>query len=499
MTGRRVPAMPVHDAIEGVTDDWLIAESILVTEQKGNNPLWRADPVLWAKERVDTFLWSKQREIITSVRDNPLTAVQSCHSAGKSRTAATVIAWWLDVHPPGEAFVVSSAPTQKQVQAILWREINAMHSKFNLPGRTNLTEWYINNQLVAFGRKPADYEPDAFQGIHARFMLLVLDEANGLPASIWDSGSTMTSNKHARILAIGNPDDPSSEFAKKCRKDSGWNVIKISYRDTPNFTKEVVPEYLNELLIDPDWVNQKAREWGEDSALFSSKCLGEFPESTASGVVMKADALACRELQLPESGVREAGIDVGAGGDRTVIRERVGMRAGRESVFVSNDPMQTIGQLVECINEWGIQRVKVDEIGIGWGLTGRLRELSSKHNIGNTTHNAEVVGVNFAGKALDHERFQNARAEIYWTIGREYSRLRMWDLENVDDDVLEELCAPKYEIMDSKGRIKIEPKLHVIQKLGRSPDRAEALLLAYAGTHWYGSFPSNDFTSMKLI
>lgn len=483
----------------GIHNDWLIAESMLTLGEKGTNPLWRSDPVLWAKERLGHHMWSKQRELMYSVRDYDETAVQSCHNVGKSFTSATVVCWWLDVHPAGEAFVVTSAPTDKQVKAILWREINRMHARGNLLGRTNLSEWYMGKELIAFGRKPADYDPDAFNGIHAKYVLLVLDEANGMPKELWDSGSTLTSNKHSRTLAIGNPDDPTSEFAKKCRPDSGWNVIKISYKDTPNFTNEDVPEQIRDLLISPGWVEKKEREWGADSALFASKCLGEFPENMSSGVVMKADAQACRLLQFPAAGAHEAGIDVGAGGDRTVIRERIGMRAGREEIFVSNDPMATVGQLVEAINKWGVTRVKVDEIGIGWALTGRLRELSSKHNMVGTTHNAEVVGVNFANQALDPDRFQNARAEIYWTIGREYSRLRMWDLEEVDDDVLEELCAPKYEIMDSKGRIKIEPKLNVIQKLGRSPDRAEALLLAYAGTHWYGSFPSNDFTAQSLM
>lgn len=444
-------------------------------------------------------LWSKQKEILYSVRDNPLTAVHSCHEVGKSFTASLAVAWWIDSHPPGSAFVVTSAPTDKQVKAILWREINKMHERGKLPGRTNLSEWYIGKELVAFGRKPSDYNPTAFQGLHAQYMLLVWDEACGIPQMMWDAGSSLVANADARTLAIGNPDDPLSEFAKKCAPTSSWNKIHIGYEHSPNFTGEPVSEDLKSRLIHPHWVKEKAKEWGPDSALFTSKCKGEFPEQSTDGFIQLNWLNACRHLELPEGIPVEAGVDVGAGGDRTVIRERRGMRAGREESFVDSDPMRTVARIVEKINEWGVTRVKVDVIGIGWSLAGRLRELSSAHNYGDTTHSAEVVGINFAEASAFPDRFINLRAEVYWTIGREYSRLGRWDLSNVDDEVFQELTAPTYKIMDSKGKIKIQAKEELRSILGRSPDRADALLLAFAGGDWVASMPSSQSMGQSLL
>lgn len=460
---------------------------------------WARNPVAWATEKMGLEIWSGQKEILRSVATHPLTAVKSCHEIGKSFSAALTVCWWLDTHPPGSAFVVTSAPTDKQVKAILWREIGRMHRSGGLPGRTNLSEWYIGSELVAFGRKPADHDPTAFQGLHAQYMLLVLDEACGMPATMWDAGSSLVANEHSRTLAIGNPDDPLSEFAKKCRPGTSWNVIQIGYKRTPNFTGEPVSEKLKSLLIHPSWVEEKAKEWGPESALFKAKCEGEFPDQNTDGFISLAWLQACRNLELPEGTPVEAGIDVGAGGDRTVIRERRGMRAGRERSFVDADPMSTIGKIIETINEWGIQRVKVDVIGIGWSLTGRLRELSSRHNHTGTTHNAEVVGINFAEASVQPERFINLRAETYWTIGREYSRLGRWDLSNVDDDVFQELTAPSYKIMDSKGKIKIQAKDELRTILGRSPDRADALLLAFAGGDWVGQMPSQQSMGQSLL
>lgn len=440
------------------------------------------DPVAWAKDRAGVDLWSKQRDTLEAVRDNPRVAVHSCHSTGKTYNAGIAAGWWLDVHPIGSAFVVTTAPTGPQVKALLWREINRLHASAKLPGRVNLTEWYINNELVAFGRKPSEYNVSAFQGIHAQYVLVILDEACGIPSTFWVAAETIASNEGSHILAIGNPDSNDGVFARVCQPDAGWEVIHIGYDHTPNFTNEGVPEKLRNALISHRWVDERRNDWGEDSALFQSKVLGQFPSDNADPwtVVPLSFVTPCRYLELPEGDVVEAGIDIAAGGDRTVIVERRGMRAGRINAFRSADPMSTAGQLIECINEWNVQRVKVDVIGVGWGLYGRIRELSSQHNpSGDTTHSAEVVPVNFAEKSNYPKRYLNKRAEVWWTVGREKSRLNLWDLTILNDDAINELTTPKYEIMDSQGKIKVERKEEVIKRLRRSPDIADALLLAF--------------------
>lgn len=448
------------------------------------NLRYRRDPVAWAEERAGLELWSKQREILYSLRDNPNTAVKSCHSAGKSFISAVATCWWIDVHPPGLARVITTAPTSSQVDAVLWFEIGRLHRRLDLVGECKIREWSIGRQLVALGRKPPDHQQAAFQGMHAKFLLVIYDEAFGIPKNLWDEGTSLASNEYARQLAIGNPDGPG-EFEDRCKPSSPWNTIHISYRHSPAYTGEKVSKSLAENLISRRWVEERRNDWGEDSALFVSKCDGDFPkQGDPFSVVPHHWAARCRVNELPSDDIVEAGIDVGAGADRTVIRERRGMRAGREEVFVDDDPMRTVGRLVEKIVDWGVQRVKIDVTGIGWALAGRLRELSRKHNPTSKecTHSAEVVRVNFGeGPSPGNEgKFLNRRAEIYWTIGRELSRLELWDLTTVEDDVIHELTASRYEIMDSKGKIKVEPKKNVIKRLGGlSPDRAEALLLAF--------------------
>lgn len=439
------------------------------------------DPVLWAKERAGIHLWSKQRDIIESVRDHPETAVHSCHNAGKSALAAVASCWWIDAHPPGSAFIVTTAPTAPQVKAILWREIGRIHRRAGLSGRTNLTEWYLGGELVGYGRKPDDKDPTGFQGIHAEHVLVVLDEACGLPKALWDAASSLTSNDGSRTLAIGNPDDPHSEFADICKPGSGWSVVHIGWEHTPNATNEQVPDVVRKSLISSKWVESRVKRWTKRSSLYRSKVEGLFPTDSERGMIPWSWLVACRQVQLAADGKRCAGLDVGGGGDRTVLRERVGPRAGREETWDESDPMRLAGDISLKLQEWDIERVVVDVVGIGWGLAGVLKERSRRHNLveADTVHNAEVVAFNAAETSNQPRRFANKRAEVWWEVGRELSRLGTWDLEDVDDDVFDELVEPTYKTMDSFGKIKLEPKDDIRKRLGHSPDRADALLMAF--------------------
>src|SRR5689334_4681109 len=131
-----MPGLVVLDPIDAV--DLAEALALAEAEQAADHP-YLADPVGWVQGVLGEHVWSKQREIAEAVRDHRKVAVPSCHEAGKSWLASRIVAWWLAVHKPGEAFAVTTAPTAPQVRAILWREINRAHRKGNLPGRTNLT------------------------------------------------------------------------------------------------------------------------------------------------------------------------------------------------------------------------------------------------------------------------------------------------------------------------------------------------------------------------
>lgn len=486
----------IYAQLPQVDDAWIAGvDEVLSPAQER----WRRDPVGWATSR-GIELWSKQREILEAVRDHKNVAVRSCHEIGKSFTAGLTVCWWIDTHPAGDAKAVTTAPTDKQVKAILWNEINRQHSRLKLPGRTNLDEWYLGKEMVAFGRKPSDHDPSAFQGIHALYFLIVLDEACGVPKSIWDAASTLGANKNSRFLVIGNPDDEHTEFAA-CLGSPDWHNIRVSYRDTPNFTGEPVSERLRDLLIHPDWVAERRRKWGEGSALFTSKCEGEFPRGTSPFIVIPVTWLErAKKIEQPPSRPVVAGLDIGAGGDKTVVRLRYGTKLGPSFSFQDSDPVRSVGLVSRLLREHRVERVNYDSIGVGWAVGGALREASSKHNTtGVTTHDAEVVGVNFGESPTPgtESLYLNKRAEAYWRL-RDLVRLDQVDMSALDDETLQDLSTPVYETLDSKGKIKIEPKEDIIKKLGRSPDEGDAVVYAFYEVATEGSLSAGAVDVAQL-
>lgn len=296
----------------------------------------------WAKYRLQEDFWSAQTDITASIIENRYTAVHSAHDLGKSYTASRIAAWWIDTHPAGEAFVVSTAPTAAQVSAILWREIAKAHRKGALQGRINRAgypQWYFGSELVGYGRKPADWEESAFQGIHAKYVLVIIDEACGVDQNIYNAVDALVTNEHSRVLAIGNPDIPGSHFQNVCKPDSGWNVIHLDGLRSPNMTREriigddpenpkypllaalmehegipyatePVPDNLRDLLVSELWIEERLRRWGgmasldvkeytgkpvelgelvaqraAQSPLITSKVRGIFPTTSTDGVI----------------------------------------------------------------------------------------------------------------------------------------------------------------------------------------------------------------------
>lgn len=400
--------------------------------------------------------------------------------------ASRIAAWWMETHPPGEAKVISTAPTFRQVETILWGEINdaaqraaSLGNPFN--GRVLSTEWKLGNRVMAFGQKPSDHSLHAFQGQHAKYLLVIIDESCGVVSQFWTAARALMTGPYCRFLALGNPDDPGSEFAKNCANDK-FNVIRISAFDTPNFTDEWIPDELRHVLVDHAYVEEMAAEYGEESPTYISKVLGEFPDEADDAVVRLSALRACA---LPQETPRsdnellpvELGVDFGAGGDQTVIVERRGPTVGRVWRDGGRDPMHVAGLVLNAIRETNASRVKADVIGIGYGIVGRIRELGN-----DGAHNAEVIGVNVAESSTQPHRFQNLRSQIWWEIGRKLSDDLGWDLSALDEKNRErfvsQLTAPKYR-HDSSGRIVVERKDETRARIKRSPDDADAMLLAY--------------------
>lgn len=437
------------------------------------------DPVLWVEKKLNKPLWSMQRRILEAVRDYRYVAVQSCHGPGKSFTASCAASWWIDVHELGSQFLVTTAPSWPQVNSILWREIRRRHREGDLPGRiTQDCHWHMgaitkrdnaSEELVAMGRKPADYDESTFQGIHARYFMAVLDEAGGIPESLWNSVLALATNENSRILAIGNPDDPNSRFAKICRPGSGWHVIKISAYDTPLFTGEPVTQEMAESLVSPLWVEDRKRDWGEGSPIWQAKVLGEFPDVSDEYLISPALIAKCQNVvDLPGLELGKYGLDIARfGTDYSVMYRNRGGVVRLAKAWSKKDTMTSAGLAAQQLNSHGDHKIPchVDIIGLGAGVFDRLRELGH-----------DVVPHQGSQRAHNPAKFKNRRSEVWWTF-RELMEEGLIDLDPADERLAAQLGSVKWTV-DSAGRIEVESKEDILERGLPSPDHADAAVMS---------------------
>ncbi len=433
------------------------------------------DPVGWIGERLGEHLWSKQVEIAESVVANRYTAVRSAHATGKTHIASRLIAHWLSVHPIGEAFAVVTAPTAVQISAVLFRELRVAHHKGQLGGYITQGSdpmWKTDSgEIIAIGRKPQDADPTAFQGIHARFVLVVIDEACGVPAALYEAVDSLATSESARVLAIGNPTDPAAHFAEICKPGSGWNSIHVDGLESPNFTGEEVPDSLAELLISPTWAEERERRWGATSPQFQARVRGEFPDLSDDTLIAPAWIEAAQHRSLAGLSAGCYGVDVSRmGGDETVIYRNRGGHVRLVWAGSKQDTMATAGRVARTLREDGHGGVPavIDAVGVGAGVLDRLRE-----------QRLDVTGFESSGRPRNPMRFANRRAECWWRV-RELFEQGLVDLDPADEVLAAQLGGVKWKL-NSSGQVLIESKDEMRRRGMASPDRADAVVMSFWG------------------
>jgi hypothetical protein len=467
------------------------------------------DPVGFVEQGLKETVWSKQREILESVRDNKRTAVPACHAPGKSHIAARIVAWWVSVHPVGTAQVITTATTFRQVRNIMWQNIRRVANQHDLRGEVTQVEWKINNEIVAYGFSSGNDEASV-QGVHAPNLLVVVDEAGGIPTQLGQALEALMTGGHTRLLLLGNPaTDQEDSWFERCCHSSLFNVLPISAFDTPAFTGEdagmckTCPPTIEEHgvvthLVDQTWVDDVTSEFGEDSPFVEARVYARFPKSGVNKVIpLSWTEMAVDNEEPTDSDHIRLGVDVASdGGDEFVIAWADGYKCSirhNSSGAVNENSVDVAGVILDHIREAeaihtqrncrGKVRVKIDAIGVGWGVVSTLQRWKEEGR-----HKSDIIAVKVGERASDGNKFANQRAEMWWN-GRTLLQPKKTEdgmkqeiRLDVDRKVLAQLSAPQYK-SDSSGRIQIEKKTEMKKRGVTSPDRAEAILLALFEPH----------------
>ena len=428
---------------------------------------YRPNPVLWVQEvlGVDPDDW--QKEFLTAIaRGDRKITVRSGHGVGKSTGSSWAMLWFFLTRSPVK--VVVTAPTSAQLFDALFAELKRWVGELPEMWQSMIT---VKQDRIVFNAAPDEMfisartsraeQPEALQGIHSDNVMLVADEASGVPEQVFEAAAGSMSGHSAVTLLLGNPTRSSGFFYDTHnRLASEWTVFKVSCADSPR--------------VSQDYIDEMASRYGEDSNAFRVRVLGEFPRSDDDTMIAMdlIESARMRDVAVNPYAPVVWGLDVARfGSDSSALCKRkanVVLEPPRQ--WKDLDLMQLTGAVVaeyEALEEKDRPEViLVDSIGLGAGVVDRLVELG-----------LPARGINVAESPSFGTQYRNLKAEL-WAKAKAWLERRDCLLPN-DSRLISELATVRYKFA-SNGKLQIESKEEIKKRGLKSPDVADAFVLTFA-------------------
>lgn len=448
-------------------------------------------PVRFVTEVLGITLDPWQERVLRAFgRGERQIAVRSCHGPGKTATAAWCCVYMLCCVFPQRTVV--TAPTSGQLKGALVPEVKKWLKRVPAP---LLDNYNIKAEGIYFIPAPEEsyFEsrtsraetPEALQGVHSEHVLLVGDEASGIPEQVFQAASGSMSDEHATTLLIGNPVRTSGLFFEAFHSlRHRWYTEHVSYKDSSR--------------VSDKFVRDMAETYGADSSAYRVRVLGEFPLRDEDSVIPfeLVESARTREIEEAPDSRKVWGLDVARfGNDRSALVERTRRSARVLDVWGHVSLMETVGRVKARWDDLPPHdrpsTILVDVIGMGGGVVDRLHEMG-----------LPVHGVNVGESASMSEKYMRARSELWWKC-REWLEKKDVHLEPGKDDkddpnrlLAVELTTPTYNFTSS-GKIQVEPKSEVKKRTkgNKSPDIADALVITFAEDLSMATFGSANSSS----
>lgn len=484
--------------------------------------VWKLNPKLYAKERLGVELTADQGHVLESIRDNRRTAVKASHAIGKTFNASVAANWWFDCWKSHICYI--TAPTWGQALGLTFKEVKKMRMTRMLDGEV------LDSGLVRDANKirQTDHfikalnaeKSEGFQGEHSAPILIILEEAVGVPSYIWDAMEGLMTHPDCRVLAIGNPTDEATKFGEIC-ESANWEVFSVTAMAHPNIEEElhcrppkfeaaVRLQWLFEMLQkECEQVSGKAEGCFEfytlevvqkalsghpvsglsekcyykPTAFFEGRVLGEFPTEASNKVIPSGWIKSLPSLEIKLEHQVQLGCDVARfGDDRTTIFSRIGSCALRASVMRRFDTIAIAdaieSEAKETCRQLNLPAEQAKSFIINIDTTGGLG--AGPFDILKSRGYNNARSINSSESAHDDEMYKNKRSELWFDV-RDRVREKNLDLSRLDMEIrrtlIKELSTPMYKIVG--GKKVVEDKAETKKRLSASPDLADGFNLAF--------------------
>jgi len=414
-------------------------------------------------------------------------AVRSPHGVGKTALAA-VLTHHAVLTADTDCKVPTTASAWRQLDKYLWPEIHKMGTLIawplvHRPSYNRTTELLTNSIRLRNGTVEAfalaSDNHALIEGAHASRLFYVFDEAKSIPRPTWNAAEGAFSNEDLgssdiRAFAISTPGNPSGQFYD-------IHMHKPGYEDwrTRHIT---IHEAIASGMVSPRWVENRKKQWGEDSTAFQNRVLGEFADDSEEGIIPRSWVLLAQERwkdwdkkgRPSQAGKKTLGVDVArAGEDKTVLACREAWVVSNIHVFSKLPTTATAGHITRLHKGRSIH-IEMDG-GLGASVYDMLKE------DGNVPH---LKPITVSGKTYRKDKsgelsFLNVRAAMWWNLRELLDPDQGEGIALPPDIHLEaDLVTPRW-FMKRNAVIQLESKQDIKERLGRSTDYADAVCLAF--------------------
>lgn len=433
---------------------------------------WREHPAQFVREvfQVEPDLW--QTEILEAFNSNPRMAMTACKGPGKT----CLLAWicWYFLFTRIDSKVAAVSITADTLTDTLWAELSFWQSKspllqqyFTITGtrvasKERPSTWWASARTYPRNANPQQ-QADTLAGLHAKSVLILIDEAGGVPAPVLATADAILSGGgDQHIILAGNPTNQNSALGQAViNQRADWHVTEIT--GDPDDPKRAS-------RVDINWARKQIALWGRDNPWVLVNVFGRFPPSGLNTMISPDQVRDAQRRHYHESEFSGfpyiIGVDVARfGDDEIVFFPRQGKIAYPPLRMRNLDTVFVASHLSRICNERHADSVQID-------ISGSAGVYDVFRNFGHS----EAIGVQFGGRAREEHKFTNMRAEMTW---------------NMCEDIKAGLALPPVPEMvlglstmtyafDRQGRIQIEEKDQIKSRIGRSPDLEDALGCTYA-------------------
>ena len=429
---------------------------------------YQNDPVKFVQEMLGAEPFDYQKEFLREVASpTRRLSVKSGHGTGKSTTASWAMLWFLLLKYPCK--VVVTAPTSSQLFDAMFAELKRWIKELprEIQGLLNVKSDRVEliaapaEAFISCRTARAENAGEALAGVHSDNVLLVIDEASGVPEVVFEASAGSMSSVNATTVMLSNPTRSSGTFFESHnRMRHSWWTRTWSCEDSP--------------LVADEFIDEMRDRYGETSSAFLVRVMGEFPLADDDTIIPFHLVESAQHRDIEESPETNQiwALDVARmGSDKTALCKRTGSVVTDIKSWGGLDLMQTVGRVkaeYDALEVWEQDQLElmVDSVGMGAGVSDRLQELG-----------LPVRAVNVSESPSMKETYLNLRAELWF-------RMKAW-LENrtckipQNDKLLSELTSLKYTFTSS-GKIKAESKQELKKRGFNSPDLADSLALTFA-------------------